>query len=135
PRTSTRKRRAPSRISDPKSRQLPPLTRPHSLLRIAHPPPRSPLLPYTTLFRSEDASFPEPTLIQVGANLKQLDEGLIGVRPGEQDRKSTRLNSSHEWSSYAVFCLKKKKVQHEYSSLLSSPAHWHRLRSCTALDS
>src|SRR5438105_12840318 len=67
-------------------------------------PPRSTLFPYTTLFRSG-----------------QLKEGgrLVGVFAMTQppramvvtqtDRKSTRLNSSHEWISYAVFCLKKKK--------------------------
>src|SRR2546429_1055551 len=67
-------------------------------------PPRSTLFPYTTLFRSLGA-----------AELRTLDvenQGLpreILARDGERDRKSTRLNSSHGYISYAVFCLKKKK--------------------------
>src|SRR3712207_9167267 len=70
-------------------------------------PPRSTLFPYTTLFRSVhvrdiDLSIPE---LQ-GARFAQPPEG-----PGAQDRKSTRLNSSHANISYAVFCLKKKRYQ------------------------
>src|SRR5207247_11164508 len=80
------------------------------------PPPRSTLFPYTTLFRSRD-------LAHLRARLSPHDEdgspdrpraarrcrgGRLGD-PGRRDRKSTRLNSSHEWISYAVFCLKKKK--------------------------
>src|SRR6478752_8559777 len=61
-------------------------------------PPRSTLFPYTTLFRScERRQFARP---RSGAAEKSH-------RP--QDRKSTRLNSSHGYISYAVFCLKKKK--------------------------
>src|SRR3712207_8047838 len=88
-------------------------------------PPRSTLFPYTTLFRSRRGG--------------DLPEGLAGVRPAEdrrprderrgarsgarsggagvdpavdlEDRKSTRLNSSHANISYAVFCLKKKKIR------------------------
>src|SRR5207249_8408428 len=62
-------------------------------------PPRSTLFPYTTLFRSQ-------TAVPVGKGPFQLDgaRGLV-----HQDRKSTRLNSSHVSISYAVFCLKKKK--------------------------
>src|SRR6266540_5635346 len=59
-------------------------------------PPRSTLFPYTTLFRSCR-----------GSNLKFWNE-QHETQPG-QDRKSTRLNSSHITISYAVFCLKKKK--------------------------
>src|SRR2546430_8848489 len=81
-------------------------------------PPRSTLFPYTTLFRSAD-------LLElrvdgdVGAPLggQGLDEGPpvariaddLVVVAGVEDRKSTRLNSSHSQISYAVFCLKKKK--------------------------
>src|SRR6266536_2284892 len=61
-------------------------------------PPRSTLFPYTTLFRSR----PRPR----AGDPPQRAHARGGVR---RDRKSTRLNSSHEWISYAVFCLKKKK--------------------------
>src|SRR3990170_4608713 len=59
-------------------------------------PPRSTLFPYTTLFRSQPP-LPEP--------LGEL--ALHLVEPAKLDRKSTRLNSSHQIISYAVFCLKK----------------------------
>src|SRR2546430_7420700 len=63
-------------------------------------PPRSTLFPYTTLFRSHFA-----TPVFDGATEREIKKQL-----GEaQDRKSTRLNSSHSQISYAVFCLKKKK--------------------------
>src|ERR1035437_10958385 len=63
-------------------------------------PPRSTLFPYTTLFRSHDGSH---QLVQVS-----LPRPVRG--PDQPDRKSTRLNSSHANISYAVFCLKKKKL-------------------------
>src|SRR5438105_14936805 len=69
-------------------------------------PPRSTLFPYTTLFRSP-CSFAE--LKAVGSCLSMAP--LAVTAPRSKDRKSTRLNSSHEWISYAVFCLKKKKKQ------------------------
>src|SRR5699024_12422629 len=69
-------------------------------------PPRSTLFPYTTLFRSDSRpDFYDPGLL--------MDIRLIQHLPDDiqvcQDRKSTRLNSSHVSISYAVFCLKKKK--------------------------
>src|SRR5437870_7039230 len=65
-------------------------------------PPRSTLFPYTTLFRSDVVDHgPEPALRQL---LERRDAELVA----EQDRKSTRLNSSHVAISYAVLCLKKK---------------------------
>src|SRR5260221_9757320 len=75
-------------------------------------PPRSTLFPYTTLFRSVLASEKFQVPIWQGA-----DEISGAVHPSpahrvervRQDRKSTRLNSSHTVISYAVFCLKKKK--------------------------
>src|SRR5438309_8106265 len=53
-------------------------------------------------------------------------QGVLGVRrlprqPGRQDRKSTRLNSSHSSISYAVFCLKKKNIHHRISDFASRP--------------
>src|SRR5207247_8159050 len=66
------------------------------------PPPRSTLFPYTTLFRSQVGVLPSLEIVIWVAF------GGRGTLWGA-DRKSTRLNSSHEWISYAVFCLKKKK--------------------------
>src|SRR2546429_5856442 len=73
-------------------------------------PPRSTLFPYTTLFRSlfEDTAFyPDNTLTNpnLAVELKLGGEDRPFVY---RDRKSTRLNSSHGYISYAVFCLKKK---------------------------
>src|SRR2546421_6840480 len=87
-------------------------------------PPRSTLFPYTTLFRSLAVSCVADNL-EVGLCIEESEEaspndGVIvddqdpdrGLRVGDgQDRKSTRLNSSHDQISYAVFCLKKKKKQ------------------------
>src|SRR5207244_13373607 len=72
-------------------------------------PPRSTLFPYTTLFRSVDAAGVAAMislLEQAEQHPSQARSHLLG---GQLDRKSTRLNSSHQIISYAVFCLKKKK--------------------------
>src|SRR2546428_3239377 len=71
-------------------------------------PPRSTLFPYTTLFRSRDRRrLRRVSIPQRHRYLPPADR----VRPGGgRDRKSTRLNSSHDQISYAVFCLKKKKT-------------------------
>src|SRR2546429_4289241 len=95
-------------------------------------PPRSTLFPYTTLFRSaigmalhlvkrfgpltemvRDGRWAERADVSVG----DLDGATLGV-----DRKSTRLNSSHGYISYAVFCLKKKKKNYckEHSRVTAS---------------
>src|SRR5690348_17804977 len=68
-------------------------------------PPRSTLFPYTTLFRSEPVcrGTRVPDLRRVGERQRPI---------GVEDRKSTRLNSSHPSISYAVFCLKKKKTKY-----------------------
>src|SRR2546430_8600116 len=78
-------------------------------------PPRSTLFPYTTLFRSVRRREPQavvllPALPRVlhGRRLVALEHHFPALE-GE-DRKSTRLNSSHSQISYAVFCLKKKKT-------------------------
>src|SRR5438132_2521477 len=79
-------------------------------------PPRSTLFPYTTLFRSivvapafleasADVGPPGDAQGDVRLEIAQLVQPLLGAA---QDRKSTRLNSSHTVISYAVFCLKKK---------------------------
>src|SRR5258708_25328716 len=79
-------------------------------------PPRSTLFPYTTLFRSTFImSFSAPYFGTTDQQLRRLRRGSSDQRPVEcrcelpRDRKSTRLNSSHQIISYAVFCLKKKK--------------------------
>src|SRR2546422_2095228 len=89
-------------------------------------PPRSTLFPYTTLFRSRQC--PHDARVEAA----EAAAGGIGGEPGEGgeptrveerrqrvrvvrgDRKSTRLNSSHGYISYAVFCLKKKKHNENY---------------------
>src|SRR5690606_41522471 len=93
---------------------------------VALPPPRSPLFPYTTLFRSRaDGPHRGPDR-PAGARQRLLgplpeprgDASARRAAPGRhpqqglQDRKSTRLNSSHVKISYAVFCLKKKRQRH-----------------------
>src|SRR3712207_8594315 len=83
-------------------------------------PPRSTLFPYTTLFRSLFLT----SIFGLGAGLRQWIDRPRGIGPRgatggvrhvgrvrEEDRKSTRLNSSHANISYAVFCLKKKKIK------------------------
>src|SRR5436190_11366575 len=72
-------------------------------------PPRSTLFPYTTLFRSLSAL--DDAADDPLADLVSRAAGGLAAQPGGslEDRKSTRLNSSHTVISYAVFCLKKKK--------------------------
>src|SRR5437870_11020425 len=72
-------------------------------------PPRSTLFPYTTLFRSQGDRFRRDAA-QVEIGVKDLLSRNGRVHP-DLDRKSTRLNSSHVAISYAVFCLKKKKLK------------------------
>src|SRR3712207_8316807 len=83
-------------------------------------PPRSTLFPYTTLFRSEarrgaPVSFERAVdLAAEGVDVVSRPGTVTGAPPSfekaVEDRKSTRLNSSHANISYAVFCLKKKKI-------------------------
>src|SRR2546430_6292339 len=98
-------------------------------------PPRSTLFPYTTLFRSDAQAVLQTVLdhdptsmpaLTIMVNLR-LQEGKpqtllpsISKLVEQQDRKSTRLNSSHSQISYAVFCLKKKKKNHQQTS---TPIH------------
>src|SRR5258708_22070004 len=88
-------------------------------------PPRSTLFPYTTLFRSDDLEASLARKLakhdQAIANILSAIRSLvtppeakrrpIGFEASYRDRKSTRLNSSHQIISYAVFCLKKKKYK------------------------
>src|SRR5258708_26453688 len=68
-------------------------------------PPRSTLFPYTTLFRSNNPD--QDTIIRAVEDARRI-LGEYQDAPGVLDRKSTRLNSSHQIISYAAFCLKKK---------------------------
>src|SRR5687768_17906605 len=96
-------------------------------------PPRSTLFPYTTLFRSDispkrlaylsdifegRADLVIPNRARTAAYVRQADVviGAVLVHGAKADRKSTRLNSSHGYISYAVFCLKKKKKKQTYKT-------------------
>src|SRR2546422_8606426 len=75
-------------------------------------PPRSTLFPYTTLFRSIDVfrrNSIAPHVVQEAPLNPAQELNRAGADSCVADRKSTRLNSSHGYISYAVFCLKKKK--------------------------
>src|SRR5205085_10536699 len=80
-------------------------------------PPASPLFPYTTLFRSPrlGGSPAHQRLIIANLATSLFEHGRITTTEAKarvlRDRKSTRLNSSHSQSSYAVFCLKKKRAR------------------------
>src|SRR2546426_3080229 len=86
-------------------------------------PPRSTLFPYTTLFRSPHGA--RPRICGLTAAGVQAGGGNDHTAPPEdreapsQDRKSTRLNSSHLVISYAVFCLKKKKKKNKNEGMLT----------------
>src|SRR3712207_8555343 len=87
-------------------------------------PPRSTLFPYTTLFRSSVVLKKEAEILEIQKNIRSrvekemgdtqrefiLREQMKAIQQELGDRKSTRLNSSHSNISYAVFCLKKKKI-------------------------
>src|SRR2546429_4050912 len=87
-------------------------------------PPRSTLFPYTTLFRSDfrrEAVRPPDSF-----DVQGIRAGVRDINVVQGDRKSTRLNSSHGYISYAVFCLKKKTevprlsfIDYSYHQLLS----------------
>src|SRR2546422_7885441 len=98
-------------------------------------PPRSTLFPYTTLFRSllgnGDGTFQAPLVVGVGINPRFVavgdfngdgkpDLAVANWGSNTVDRKSTRLNSSHGYISYAVFCLKKKN-----RPITEAPLHPH----------
>src|SRR5258708_15060322 len=72
-------------------------------------PPRSTLFPYTTLFRSRQARQADRRAAGSARVRRHLGAQVGRPAARRSDRKSTRLNSSHQIISYAVFCLKKKK--------------------------
>src|SRR3989442_5508016 len=98
-------------------------------------PPRSTLFPYTTLFRSVQLLGPDFEAVPVLSSTVEVEFetieffGVLRQRHGElrtgtaSDRKSTRLNSSHVRISYAVFCLKKKKID---NTTCSNTSNTHR---------
>src|SRR5438105_10623557 len=80
----------------------------------SRPPPTLTLFPYTTLFRSTSTS-----RTSSGTKTNPCTQRLwLALSAISRDRKSTRLNSSHEWISYAVFCLKKKKLIEDFERVL-----------------
>src|SRR2546428_9406401 len=96
-------------------------------------PPRSTLFPYTTLFRSvwlawhaghcqRTAAAKRTNLPPAHRTKKVFIDGGGRIWP---DRKSTRLNSSHDQISYAVFCLKKNQTRHPRGSVLPSTPDQH----------
>src|SRR5256885_5377710 len=91
-------------------------------------PPRSTLFPYTTLFRSRGTSRPHQPALGNGLAHRCAVRGAVGAlrravvaRPVAEDRKSTRLNSSHLVISYAVFFLEKKNFLFGQPSPLTQP--------------
>src|SRR5258708_26786015 len=98
-------------------------------------PPRSTLFPYTTLFRSRarpprprDSHVPERAFSRDVRSDQLRARSAEEARPAGRevdriDRKSTRLNSSHQIISYAVFCLKKKKASKTTSKYQAKPDH------------
>src|SRR2546429_1047435 len=95
------------------------------------PPPRSPLFPYTTLSRSAELAN-RVGMAALVKNTRQHKQSAgrdavsqhneHGAVPPRTDRKSTRLNSSHGYISYAVFCLKKKKTKNFVQDTSHIPA-------------
>src|SRR5204863_9777649 len=89
-------------------------------------PPRSTLFPYTTLFRSpRHAPF---------AASRSRSCSTLSASCTRKDRKSTRLNSSHVEISYAVFCLKKKRIEPLAHARAVSLSHIHDLEHLDAVD-
>src|SRR2546429_6778569 len=98
-------------------------------------PPRSTLFPYTTLFRSnglivqkaKEAGCKAPTHARLVEIVRRVERAETSPRPDLlfdlADRKSTRLNSSHGYISYAVFCLKKKKRDSEVCNYTITNIH------------
>src|SRR2546430_3883512 len=90
-------------------------------------PPRSTLFPYTTLFRSPSAiNAVRRARICARAHIQTAPIAhVLPARRGGEDRKSTRLTSSHSQNSYAVFCLKKKKKKQNRERELIYSEHVH----------
>src|SRR5438105_6992623 len=93
-------------------------------------PPRSTLFPYTTLFRSSSTFICTNRTSPVSPRWLCSAVFLLASARTLTDRKSTRLNSSHEWISYAVFCLKKKKKKVEKKTHITYFILFGRLLCC-----
>src|SRR2546422_8506097 len=98
-------------------------------------PPRSTLFPYTTLFRSpptfshgqrDDDAVQRQEISPVGSELAEVKR----IHVAGEDRKSTRLNSSHGYISYAVFCLKKKKKNTNNTEEITDKTNTHNREAC-----
>src|SRR2546421_7900661 len=96
-------------------------------------PPRSTLFPYTTLFRSASRTTWPGSGTRTGATCTRTTSRRSS---SGRDRKSTRLNSSHDQISYAVFCLKKKKkkkkIKHETTKMKNQTVQKDRVHECTS---
>src|SRR5258708_12804614 len=93
-------------------------------------PPRSTLFPYTTLFRSlrETARHRQRHLARIAGR----DVREVAPISRTSDRKSTRLNSSHQIISYAVFCLKKKNTHQPHHYCPTNPLPYHSTHHTTS---
>src|SRR5438105_12000156 len=97
-----------------------------SFFLLIRQPPTSTLFPYTTLFRSDRGLFLRAAArVSPQFNTPSVAIWLASALASQIDRKSTRLNSSHEWISYAVFCLKKKKLTIVCSSYFTCSGWLH----------
>src|SRR5438552_12847511 len=94
------------------------------------PPPRSTLFPYTTLFRSGEPADSCGRMYAVEEQMFSQRQLLAADKTS--DRKSTRLNSSHQIISYAVFCLKKKKIHQRFGDKAPTSARSAPSRNDTA---
>src|SRR3712207_8493056 len=93
-------------------------------------PPRSTLFPYTTLFRSPGGARLLGAAARDAGDARLPPDARLRHRRPPQDRKSTRLNSSHANISYAVFCLK-KKTKPETLAVRAKTNYWLRIEDNT----
>src|SRR5437879_9960618 len=101
---------------------------------LLRPPPRSTLFPYTTLFRSRRLPRGRAQRGGQGLRVRKQDRWRNDPKGVHSDRKSTRLNSSHRCISYAVFCLKKKKLTRLREEKQTKPHRMHEYVRSTTLQ-
>src|SRR2546427_2967677 len=97
-------------------------------------PPRSTLFPYTTLFRSQIPGLEVELRVDLGLAFGDEAVAHVVAEGKAEDRKSTRLNSSHSQISYAVFCLKKKKKKRNTNYKIRQQSMYMRRRSYSILQ-